>query len=81
MYCMRFYGNRLKIKMADDEAPRPPISGNNKGTVAKFLRENPRFINEPICNLVSSDNCSEVKDCLAWKQSTNEGNVNSKPPW
>ena len=56
-------------KMASEEDIRP---NSNKGTIAVFLRENPRFLNEPICNLKSDEYCKEVSDCLVWKQNSNE---------
>ena len=36
---------------------------------AHFLRENPRFFNEPICT-VEDNSASNVADCLEWNYAT-----------
>lgn len=37
-----------------------------KGVNAKFIRQNPRYINEPICHVLSNEISSSVEDCLQW---------------
>lgn len=40
---------------------------NVRGVHARFLRENPRFINAPICNInYSIDGNATAIDCLKW---------------
>ena len=41
-----------------------------KGTRAKFIRQNPRFINNPICTIVPCEGGKSVAECLDWKQET-----------
>lgn len=44
-----------------------------KGTHAQFLRQDPRYINEPICILVTGDDelvKSGVAHCMRWDHST-----------
>ena len=44
-----------------------PAKGNNvKGTCAKFLRENPRFLNEPVCQVLPNESSGSVGNCLSW---------------
>ena len=47
-----------------------------KGTCAKFLRQNPRFINEPICQVLPNESSRSVGDCLRW-QTTSKSNTMS----
>lgn len=42
---------------------------NIKGTCAKFLRANPRFLNEPICQVLPNESSGSVSDCLSWSSS------------
>ena len=44
------------------------VKGSNvkKGTCAKFLRQNPRFINEPICQVLPNESSGSVGECLSW---------------
>lgn len=37
-----------------------------KGSYAKFNRENPRFINEPISHVTSDETWESVQDCFEW---------------
>lgn len=37
-----------------------------KGLNAKFLRHNPRFINEPICHVLPNEISASVGDCMQW---------------
>ena len=37
-----------------------------KGTCAKFLRQNPRFVNEPICQVLPNESSGSVGECLSW---------------
>lgn len=37
-----------------------------KGSCAKFNRENPRFINEPISHVTSEETWDSVQDCFEW---------------
>jgi len=39
-----------------------------KGLNAKFIRQNPRFINDPICHVLPNESSSSVHDCLHWSQ-------------
>ena len=44
-----------------------PYQPNEKGLHAKFLRENPRYINEPICWIEGSQHGgSTVAECIEW---------------
>ena len=45
------------------------INTNTKGTCAKFLRENPRFLNEPVCQVLPNESSGSVGDCLSWGSS------------
>ena len=40
-----------------------------KGTCAKFLRQNPRFINEPICHVLPNEYSASVGACMSWSTS------------
>ena len=42
-------------------------SNTTKGSCAKFLRENPRFLNEPICHVLPNESSRSVGDCLSWR--------------
>jgi hypothetical protein len=44
----------------------PAKNNNVKGTCAKFLRENPRFLNEPVCHVLPNESSGSVGDCLSW---------------
>lgn len=44
----------------------PAKNNNVKGTCAKFLRENPRFLNEPVCQVLPNESSGSVGDCLSW---------------
>ncbi len=46
-----------------------PVLRNTKGSCAQFLRQNPRYINEPICQLLPNENGTSVRECLAWRAS------------
>lgn len=51
---------------------------NIKGTCAKFLRQNPRFINEPICRVFPNEYSTSVGECLSWQTaSTNSTSATS----
>lgn len=39
-----------------------------KGSCAQFLRQNPRFLNEPICHLLPNETSRSVADCMQWAQ-------------
>ncbi len=41
---------------------------NAKGVYARFLGENPRHLNEPVCQIRPSEGDYSVRDCLSWKQ-------------
>ncbi len=43
-----------------------------KGSRAKFLYENPRFINEPIRYVVPDKGAQSVGECLDWSEMENE---------
>lgn len=43
---------------------------NIKGTCARFLRQNPRFVNEPICQVLPNEHSASVGECLSWSAST-----------
>jgi len=38
----------------------------SKGSHARFLGQNPRYINEPVCQIRPNDGGYSVKDCLSW---------------
>ena len=40
-----------------------------KGTCAKFLRQNPRFINEPVCHVLPNEYSASVGACMSWSTS------------
>ena len=51
----------------------PPSPGRGspkhvKGTRAKFIRQNPRFINTPICQVLPCEGGKSVAECLEWKE-------------
>lgn len=51
--------------------------GNVRGKYARFINENPRFINEPIYNIsYTIDSRASVSDCMKW--TTNENKKNHK---
>ena len=37
-----------------------------KGLNAQFLRQNPRFVNEPICHVLPNEMSASVGDCMQW---------------
>ena len=39
-----------------------------KGSCAQFLRQNPRFLNEPLCHLLPNETSRSVADCMEWTQ-------------
>lgn len=41
-------------------------SNSAKGQCAQFLRHNPRFINEPICQVLPNESSTSVAECLQW---------------
>ena len=43
---------------------------NTRGAHAQFLRENPRFLNDPICHVVPSETSKDVEECLSWGVAT-----------
>ncbi len=43
-----------------------------KGTHAKFLYENPRFINEPIRYVLPDEGARSVGECMDWSEGKNE---------
>lgn len=48
---------------------------NVKGLYAQFLRENPKLINEPICNVVSpaaADDTISAAACMQWPPETED---------
>ncbi len=44
-----------------------------KGLNAMFLRQNPRFINEPIRHILPNEMSTSVEDCLHWDHRKDEG--------
>lgn len=60
--------NVLK-KSAEANNTTTAAKSNTKGTCAKFLRENPRFLNEPICQVLPNESSGSVGDCLSWSSS------------
>lgn len=48
-----------------------PFRITTKGTRAKFLYENPRFINEPIRYVVPDKGAQSVGECLDWSEMEN----------
>ena len=40
----------------------------SKGSHAKFLYQNPRYLNEPICQMLPNENSRSVGACLNWSQ-------------
>lgn len=49
-------------------------SNVKKGTCAKFLRQNPRFVNEPICQVLPNESSASVGECLSWATPTSDKN-------
>ena len=49
---------------------------NVKGLYAQFLRENPKLVNEPICNVVSpgaaADDTISAAVCMQWPSETED---------
>ena len=41
-------------------------TGVLKGSCAQFLRQNPRFLNEPICHVLPNETSRSVADCMQW---------------
>ena len=50
---------------------------NIKGTCAKFLRQNPRFINEPICRVLPNEYSTSVGECLSWRDASTNSTSNT----
>ena len=44
-----------------------------KGTRAKFIRQNPRFINSPICQMDPGSGGKSVAECLDWREEGRSG--------
>ena len=49
---------------------RPADSIHIKGTCAKFLRQNPRFINESVCHVLPNEYSASVGECMSWSSSS-----------
>ena len=46
---------------------------NTRGLHAQFLRQNPRYINQPICNISHlEDGGATVGECLSWNYDKNK---------
>lgn len=60
----------------DNSNGSKPKLMNCRGTHAQFLRENPRFLNDPICHVVPSETSRDVEECLSWGVAT----TRAKPP-
>ena len=67
-------GNVLK-KPTEANNTTVAANSNTKGTCAKFLRENPRFLNEPICQVLPNESSSSVGDCLSWSSSADSASI------
>ena len=39
-------------------------TGVLKGSCAQFLRQNPHFLNEPICHVLPNETSKSVADCM-----------------
>lgn len=50
-----------------------------KGTCAQFLRDNPRFLNEPIRYLLPSEKSNSVAQCLEWIKDKDEDRPTLRP--
>ena len=49
---------------------------NVRGTRATFIRDNPRFVNEPIQRLLpGEDGAEDVANCLKWQNNTEHAAV------
>ena len=48
-----------------------------KGLNAKFLRHNPRFVNEPICHVLPNETSACVGDCMQWGDGRDKGQSES----
>lgn len=64
------------ITVDDSSATSDPKLLNCRGTHAQFLRENPRFLNDPICRVVPTETSRDVEECLSWGVAT----TRAKPP-
>lgn len=57
-------------------ANKPTISSTKqfttKGSCARFLCQNPRFINEPIRHLLPEENSQSVSECMNWSAMEHE---------
>eukprot|EP00731_Ephydatia_muelleri_P022095 Em0014g686a len=51
----------------------------NKGTCAQFLRDNPRFLNEPIRYLLPGEKSTSVAECLEWIKDKDEDRPTIRP--
>lgn len=54
----------------DTSGSSKPKLLNARGAHAQFLRENPRFLNDPICHVVPSETSRDVEECLSWGVAT-----------
>ena len=52
---------------ATPDSQQPRLERYKKGLNARFLRHNPRYINEPICHVLPNETSSSVQDCLQWE--------------
>ncbi len=63
------------LKKSTEANNSTTAKSNVKGTCAKFLRENPRFLNEPICQVLPNELSGSVGDCLSWSSSTDSVSI------
>lgn len=68
------------ISDSTDEGEAPPHDPLDytkrhtaKGSHAKFLYENPRFINEPIMHVLPQECSQSVSECMDWSAVEQEG--------
>ena len=59
-----------QVTTVDSSGSSNPKLLNSRGTHAQFLRENPRFLNDPICHVVPSETSRDVEECLSWGVAT-----------
>jgi hypothetical protein len=61
-------GNRPSTTNSRGSTPEKSSPKHVKGTRAKFIRQNPRFINSPICQVMPCEGGKSVAECLEWKE-------------
>lgn len=51
---------------------------NVRGTRATFIRDNPRFVNEPIQRLLPGEDGEDVASCLQWRNNVEASSVSTR---